>query len=121
MSQHFAQRIITGARMPNKPLPTLSTVAPVADSLGAAQGIGHGTVGKDGKISFTLTAAKTVSAFVFCVIAKRFLLVGTVSAVQNGLHSIDAPEGFPYFLAVDATTADGWVYDEKFTGSSNYV
>lgn len=93
---------------------SLATTAPSGTTSIVAAGEAHGRVGDDGKISFALDAAKTVTVYLFFSVAKKWIKRdGTVSAAQDTLHVIDAPPKTLFKLVIDATTATGWIYSES--------
>ncbi len=97
----------------NKASQALATSAPTGTSAAGAKAEAHGRVGMDGKISFALDAAKTVTPYVYSEIASKWLLLPTVAALANQHRWVDAPPKCLFFLAIDATTANAWVYSDQ--------
>lgn len=115
-STHFPIRTASGPRNLNKAITGFNTTAPNATSFGAAKAQAHGVCGMEGKVSFALDTGKTVTIWIYQEVAKKWLALGsTVVAAANTLYGVDAPEKALFYLTVDATTANGWVYDLDFT------
>jgi hypothetical protein len=97
----------------NKSIGGVATTAPTDTTYAAAKKTAHGTVGRDSRVHFALDAAKTVTLYIYQPIANKWMKRdGTITAGADTICSVEAPQGCPFFIVIDATTANCWVYDE---------
>lgn len=101
-----------GMQMNAGPL-ALTTAGPVSTTSLAAKLEAHGRVGMDGKITFGLDDAKTVTAYIWNDFAAKWFTLPTLSAGADQQRWIDAPVKALFFLAVDATTTTAYVYTDQ--------